>query len=45
MLDSRPTFDGLLAAWGIAREPVTLPMLEARRHQISDNAADATGVE
>ncbi|HUO61588.1 MAG TPA: hypothetical protein VMU24_13030 [Candidatus Acidoferrales bacterium] len=31
-----PSFDGLLQAWGIAREPVALPATEARRHQISD---------
>ena len=31
-----PSFDGLLEAWGIAREPIALPTTEARRHQISD---------
>lgn len=34
---AQPTFDGLLEAWGIAREPVGLPMVNSRRHQISDN--------
>ncbi|MEX3937491.1 hypothetical protein AB4Y32_38155 [Paraburkholderia phymatum] len=32
-----PSFDGLLEAWGIAREPVALPATEARRHQIADH--------
>ncbi|MCX5545799.1 hypothetical protein M3A49_41485 [Paraburkholderia sp. CNPSo 3076] len=35
--DTGPSFDGLLQAWGIAHRPVTLPMLEARRHQLSDD--------
>lgn len=30
------SFDGLLEAWGITREPVPLPATHARRHQISD---------
>ncbi|TDG02015.1 hypothetical protein E1N52_41915 [Paraburkholderia guartelaensis] len=34
---SAPSFDELLAAWGIALEPVSLPTLDAHRHQISDN--------
>jgi hypothetical protein len=34
---AQPTFDGLLEAWGIAREPVGLPMINSRMHQISDN--------
>ncbi|MFX1768003.1 hypothetical protein PWP93_36650 [Paraburkholderia sp. A1RI-2L] len=33
---AHPSFDGLLEAWGIAREPVALPATEARRHEISD---------
>ena len=32
-----PSFDGLLEAWGIAREPIALPATQARRHQISDH--------
>lgn len=31
-----PSFDSLLEAWGITREPVALPATQARRHQISD---------
>ncbi|WP_321820853.1 MULTISPECIES: hypothetical protein [unclassified Burkholderia] len=31
-----PSFDGLLEAWGIAREPVALPATDSRRYQISD---------
>jgi hypothetical protein len=34
---AQPTFDGLLEAWGIAREPIGLPMINSRTHQISDN--------
>ncbi|WP_321936158.1 hypothetical protein [Paraburkholderia sp. J8-2] len=32
-----PSFDGLLEAWGISREPVALPTSDARRHEISDH--------
>ncbi len=32
-----PSFDGLLEAWGITRDPIALPAVEARRHQISDS--------
>ena len=32
-----PSFDGLLEAWGIAREPLALPATQARRHQLSDH--------
>ena len=32
-----PSFDGLLEAWGIAREPIALPATQARRHQLSDH--------
>ena len=32
-----PSFDRLLEAWGIAREPLALPATQARRHQISDH--------
>lgn len=32
-----PSFDNLLEAWGMARKPVSLRMIESRRHQISDN--------
>ena len=32
-----PSFDGLLEAWGITREPVALEAKETHRHQISDN--------
>jgi hypothetical protein len=31
-----PSFDGLLEAWGITRDPVALPAVETRRHRISD---------
>lgn len=31
------SFDELLRAWGIASRPVSLPMLEARRHRIMDS--------
>jgi hypothetical protein len=31
------SFDRLLEAWGTTLEPVTLPVTEARRHQISDH--------
>lgn len=30
------SFDGLLEAWGITREPVALSTTKARTHQISD---------
>lgn len=37
----RPTqqvsFDGLLEAWGIALQPIRLPVATSRMHQISDN--------
>jgi hypothetical protein len=33
----QPSFDGLLEAWGIALEPILLPMTQARRHEISEN--------
>jgi len=36
-VQSVPSFDGLLEAWGITLEPISLPMLDARRHQISDD--------
>jgi hypothetical protein len=32
-----PSFDGLLEAWGITLEPITLRVIDARRHQISDH--------
>jgi hypothetical protein len=32
-----PSFDGLLEAWGITLEPITLQVIDARRQQISDH--------
>lgn len=32
-----PSFDGLLEAWGISREPIALPTTDGRTHQISDD--------
>jgi hypothetical protein len=32
-----PSFDGLLEAWGITLKPITLRVIDARRHRISDH--------
>jgi hypothetical protein len=37
---TQPSFDGLLEAWGIAREPIGLPMVNSRTHQISDTVQE-----
>ena len=36
-VQSVPSFDGLLTAWGIVLEPPQILVVDSRRHQISDH--------
>lgn len=39
--DGEPSFDGLLQAWGIVRNPPPLQVVDSRRHQIQDDKQES----